>query len=267
MNYLQNNTLPEIATYGRSLGDSLGQAMYAVPQQRAQIAMQLAQARQQQQQAMLEYALKQQGQQQQQQYQQGELGVQQGELAQHKLEAAARLQEMKQADEMHRINAEAAKMRATNEAKGTWKLGETKAGKPYKINTLSGEISWLPTEDAGGPSAMASGVPGQPMTQNQNLQNLDKLGRLAAVFQQTGMNTNLPSVFSSITNRLAQLGGLQGQGQGQGQTTTPVTTNAAPVAQLGGMTYPVGTPAPAWAARPVTQQQQQVIPYDQWLKQ
>jgi len=70
MNYIQNNTLPEIAAYGRSLGDSLGQAMYAVPQQRAQIAMQLAQARQQQQQAMLEYALKQQGQQQQQQYQQ-----------------------------------------------------------------------------------------------------------------------------------------------------------------------------------------------------
>jgi hypothetical protein len=264
MGYIQDNTLPEIAAYGRSLGDSLGQAMYAVPQQRAQIAMQLAQAKQQQQQAMLEYALKQQGQQQQMQYQQGELGVQQGELAQHKLEAAARIQEMKQADEIHRINANAAQMRATNEAKGTWKLGETKAGKPYKINTLTGEISWLPTEDVGGSSTTASGIPGQPMTQNQNLQNLDKLGRLAAVFQQTGMHTNLPTVFNSITNRLAQLGGLQG---GQGQVAAPVSTNAAPVAQLGGMTYPAGTAAPAWAARPQQQQQQQAIPYDQWLKQ
>jgi hypothetical protein len=236
--------------------------MYAVPQQRAQIAMQLAQARQQQQQAMLEYALRQQGQQQQTQYQQGELGVQQGELAQHKLDAAARIQEMKQADEIHRINANAAQMRATNEAKGTWKLGETKVGKPYKINTLTGDINWLPTEDVGGPSAMAPGIPGQPMTQNQNLQNLDKLGRLAAVFQQTGMNTNLPSVFSNITNRLAQLGGLQG---GQGAVTAPASTNAAPVSQLGGMTYPAGTAAPAWRAQP--QQQQQAIPYDQWLQQ
>ena len=255
MSYIPDNTLPEVAAYGRGLGESLGQAMYAVPQQRAQMAMQLAQARQQQQQAMLDYALRQQSQQQQAQYQQGELGVQQGELAQHKLDAAARLQEMKQADEIHRINAMAAQARATNEAKGTWKLGETKAGKPYKINTLTGDISWLPTEDLGGPSAMAPGIPGQPMTQNQNLQNLDKLGRLAAVFQQRGLNTNLPNVFGGITNRLAQLGGLQG---GQGPVATPVPTNAAPVPQLGGMTYPAGA-----ASQPAPQ----AIPYDQWLKQ
>ena len=271
MSYIQDNTLPEVAAYGRGLGDSLGQAMYAVPQQRAQIAMQLAQAQAQQQQAMLEYALRQQGQQQQAQYQQGELGVQQGELDQHKLDAVARAQELVQADEIHRINAEAAKTRAMNEAKGTWKLGETKAGKPYKINTLTGDISWLPTEEPGAPGAGPINVASPQMKALGEMFNgYNRTAQAGIKYPeiQNPTNASYPQ-FSYATNMLAQITPLilgrlaQTQTNQQAAPTVP-PTNTAPVPQLGGMAYPAGSTPPPWQAAPPVQQ---AVPYDQWLKQ
>lgn len=48
-NYINNNTWNDAAAYGAGLGHTLGQAMIGMPQQRAQLAMQLAQQQQEQQ--------------------------------------------------------------------------------------------------------------------------------------------------------------------------------------------------------------------------
>ena len=57
-NYLSNNPLAEAATMGGELGHTLGQSMYQVPMQRAQMMQQIAQMRQQQQyhQALMQLA-------------------------------------------------------------------------------------------------------------------------------------------------------------------------------------------------------------------
>jgi len=57
MPYIHNNNAQEIGMYGQELGQSLGQAFLQVPQQRAMMAIQLGQARQQQQQQLMNYLL------------------------------------------------------------------------------------------------------------------------------------------------------------------------------------------------------------------
>lgn len=213
----------DAASYGEGLGRTLSEAMLQMPQQRAMLQQQAMQMRQQQQMEMLKYALQQKQQQAEQSLGQSELTLKQQELAQntdyHKAEMQQRMAE-----------AQAAQLRAQNEAKGTFKFGETKDGEPYVVNTLTGEHKWIPKQDEGG----LGGTPRPviPQTQNQQYQNLDKLGALAAHYKMSGMDTNLPGIFQAITNSIPKLGMQPQQPVPQGlgaiapQSNNPVVPTA-----------------------------------------
>jgi len=208
MPIIGNPWVREAGAAGEGIGSTLAQAMIQMPQQRAQLAMQLAAQRQAQQQAMMHYAL-----QQKAQAQESLIG---------NSEIALKQQELKQNEEQHKLSLAVEMLKAKNAAKGEYKFGETKEGRPYLLNTITGEHKWIdqPSDNGGMP------FPGAPATQNQQNENINKgmstLGNLAA----SGWNTNsFAPLFNAYSNRVAQALAPRPQGMGNVMTNAP-----APVA-------------------------------------
>src|ERR1019366_4531675 len=151
-NYVGYSPWTDAGNYGAGLGATLGKALIEQPQLRYQLALQQQQMAQQQQQQIAG-----------QQYREGQLGMSKAELDLHR-------QELVQNDQMHQIELQRLQKQTELEQKGTWKLGETKAGTPYRINTITGETVPLDGvfQQGGGTNQSTSlGGLGVVPTQNQ----------------------------------------------------------------------------------------------------
>jgi hypothetical protein len=217
MSYINYSPWTDAANYGRGLGESLGNAMIQMPQQRMQLAAQQAQARQQQQMEMLKYAL-------QQKAQQDQMGLGQSELD-------LKRQEMLHNQEFHNAEVDTARIRAQNEAKGTWKFGQDKDGRAWKMNTLTGQHEWLPEpEEAPG----LGGVP-KPATGGQQLKNTVDVARLyGSALGATNIGAIDPKFLGALSNMF-----YNGAPPQRGSGAMPTNAPALPP-QLGGATNRIG---------------------------
>jgi hypothetical protein len=213
MSYFYSNPIAEAATMGGAAGDRLGQLMGQMPLQRAQLMMQVQQAKAEQQQQMLNYALRQREQQAQQAYQTSELDLHQQELKQN--DATHQL-------ELQRLNkmVEEAQTRSELLKKGKFKVyKDPTTGQTSLFNDTTGETK--PFSPAPG---MMPQRPPVPITDYQKLEALNNIARTIGAYQASGMNTNLPTVFGALTNSIP---GLSGMPVPQGMPTNMVPPQAA----------------------------------------
>lgn len=241
--YFQGSPWTDAASYGQGLGQTLGQAMLAMPQQRYELAAQQAQMRAAQQREALQLALQQRSQEAQHQLGMSELNLHQQEMVHNNEYHMSDLEIQKQ-----RAAAEAT--RAANEAKGTWKMGETKLGVPYRMNTLTGEHQWLPMPDGG--------VSGQARPQDQaaaqrqaEIEAAKMVGGFSSLVGQDGFQKSQPSLYSQGTNIIQTLAPYliksltNNLGQANSQFQTGLPTNMAQPAQPNAPAIPQGLGMPA----------------------
>ena len=193
MSVIGNSLWTDAGNYGAGLGQVLSQAMLQMPHQRAMLAMQQAQQQMEQQRMMQQNQLQQQAQQQSMQ-----LGL--GEMALKK-------QELQQNEQAHQLQLEEQKIRNQLASRGTFKFGQTKEGLPYKMNTITGDFSYLPTSQEGGGTNQPNMGQLAPPTQNQGLERLTGLLNIAARMRAAGAETNsMAPQYNIATNALAGLG-------------------------------------------------------------
>lgn len=179
MPFIGQSPWADAANYGAGLGRTLTQGIYEQPRQNFELQAQLGQmAQQQKQQALMNFLA--------QQRLQNQQSVGQSTIDRNEAQAG------------HYQNP------ATKPQSSKWTF--VKEGN-FLLDQNTGEIK--PVNLGGGTNGMPVPKPIVPQTQNQEYQNLDKLGALAARFKQSGMDTNLPSIFQAITNSIPQLGGMQ----------------------------------------------------------
>lgn len=211
MAYIPNTLWPDAASYGAGLGQALTQGLMRIPEARAQQQIQLGQLEQGRQQAMMQNALEQQ-------------------RIQNAAEAQRELQKY------HQVMGEAALKRAEpkpftpeySPILGPNKLpigsydkrtGKFLMGKDAGLEALYGGGGGQPSVvgPTGPMQPTGGGQPGtfnlgslvnfQPQpTEHQNMMDLINLSKVIGAYQQTGMSTNLPAIFSTLTNRFGQFG-------------------------------------------------------------
>lgn len=244
MPYFAGSPWTDAASYGQGLGQSLGQAMLQMPQQRYELAAQQAQMRATQQRNMLELALQNRAQQSQQQLGMSELNLHQQELIHNQ--------------QYHNQEVALLQQKAQNAAKGTWRTGETKGGVPYQENTTTGEFKWVPQPDAGQP-------PTDPKTTAEQLRQAQieaakMVGGFSALVGQDGFQKNQPALYSQGTNiigtlapyLLKSLTNTLGQAQSSvpGVPGAPMQPNAPSIPAQNNSPGPINLGAPSGLGMP-----------------
>lgn len=210
MSYFAGSPWTDAASYGQGLGQSLGQAMLQMPQQRYELAAQQAQMRATQQRNMLELALQNRAQGAQQLLGQRELDLKNQELSMNQ--------------QFHNSDLAIQQQKAENAAKGTWRFGQDKNGTPYQINTITGEHRWLPPPDGG----MQPALRPQDSAANDR-QALIEGTKMAGGFGQMAadptLQKNNPFMYNQATNVVGQLAPLLIKGLvnrlGRAQSSVP----------------------------------------------
>lgn len=237
MSYFAGSPWTDAASYGQGLGQTLGQAMLQMPQQRYELAAQQQMMRAKQQQEALQMALQQKAQMDVHQLGTAELGLKQQE-AQHN-------------QDYHEQELSLLKQKAINESKGTWKLGETKTGVPYRMNTMTGEHEWLPMPD-GGASL------GQPRPQDEaanqrqaQVEATKMVGGFSSLVGQDGFQKTQPALYSQGTNIIQTLAPYliksltNNLGQANSQFQSGMPSSMAQPQQTNVPAIPVGLGMPA----------------------
>lgn len=236
-----SNPWSEAAVMGGELGNTLGGILAGMPQQRAALAIQLAQQKQEQQRAMMQFALQQKEQQQLGQYRDKELELHEQELKQnaeaHQLELQRLARQVTDAD---------ARAKAT--AAGSFKPYKDPAtGETFMYNDRTGEVKpfkpvqALPDGQAGPPMPMTPSI-GAIAPQPAQMKAIGDMFGQFMKNQQYGMshpevqnptNAAYPQ-FSQATNMVARLAPLLlGQLGGQRGPTPTSIMSPAPAAPQG----------------------------------
>jgi hypothetical protein len=184
--YVGYSPWTDAAAYGQGLGQSLGQALINMPQQRMQIAAGIAQmgARQAQQQQLLQ-------------------------MRQLQMEQAEDLRKVQMQEALARTSAAQAQLGKTQQQpqikpKDTVEIIKGEGGVPIGYFDYT-EKKYIPFGSGSGPTN-TGGFGGPAPTPNQQLHDLGGLMNTFITARQNGMDTNAPTLFNNLSNVLSGLG-------------------------------------------------------------
>lgn len=222
----------DAARYGQGLGESLAANFAQMPQQRAQLAMQLGQMQAQQQQAMQQQMLRQQQMKAEQDYRNQSLGIQREQLGYEQQKGALALERLQKQLEAEQARARILEAKANREL-----ISNKETGMPLGIIDYSqGNPVWKAIEGlqgAGGTTIPAGfGAVQRPATVGQEMKNVVDLAKLYGAAQ--GMTNNVDRGFTPALSNLfygavSPRQQMMSQQPSLGMTNRPAGTNTMSV--------------------------------------